>query len=41
METEKVPNVLISFFVLFSKVKNNLTAQTKKEYQVVSKKIQD
>lgn len=38
---EKIPNVLIYYFDMYSKIKSHLTGQSKKEYGGFSRKIQE
>lgn len=41
LETEKIANVLVAFFVTYSKVKAQLNSAVKKEFQALLSKIRE
>ncbi len=41
METEKISNVLVSYFIAYSKIKTQLTPQARKEFQQTVAKIKE
>jgi hypothetical protein len=40
-ETEKVPNVLVAFFVTYSQIKGQLPPAVKKEFQALLSKVRE
>ncbi len=38
LETEKVPNIFLTLFNVYPKIKGNLTPQAKKDFQTVLRK---
>ena len=41
METEKVSNVLVSFFLAYGKIKGLVNPQAKKEFQALLAKVRE